>query len=617
MANGFGSLYIGASGLQNSQNALNTTSNNLANVNTKGYVRQQVLQVDRNYTTFNTTASISQQQSGLGMKIGDVVHARDIFLDKSYRNASGRQAFYAATYEAVDEVYTFYQELQGQAFQTTLEDFWKAFQEWAKTPDDSVKQNLVIQKANLFVSRSNAVYTGLSDYQSTINTQISDDIDRINELGNTIFKLNLEIQKVESGNVETAMTLRDERDNALDELASYVDISYKEDSDGIVKVSVEGVEFVDEARCYEMGKNRDEITGFVTPYWTHLSDIENGDYDNVFSFTTPISSDLNNDLGELKALILARGDRKATYKDIVGLTSDEYNRSTADSIATGMSVMLQAQAQLDQLVHGMITAINDTLCPNTTLGELTGNTASLTGTDENGNTVTITSGMKVLDTKNCSTGSDKQIPPQELFTRLGTERYTKVSVQETDANGNTVTNDYYVYNEESETDTSKQYTLASVSVNDKLVEQESLLPHLSQNGKVNYDLAQKVAALWKGEYLTLDPDDTNKVTFIDYYNNMVGAFGTIGSVYESTAKSLSGTVTAVDNQRSQVMGVSSDEELTKMIKFQNAYNASSRFINVVNEMIRIHDHTAWLIKTGFFSGTKTVTFTDYIAERER
>ena len=120
MANGFGSLYIGASGLQNSQNALNTTSNNLANVNTKGYVRQQVLQVDRNYTTFNTTAAISQQQSGLGMKIGDVVHARDVFLDKSYRNASGRQAYYAATYEAVDEVYTFYQELQGQAFQNSV-----------------------------------------------------------------------------------------------------------------------------------------------------------------------------------------------------------------------------------------------------------------------------------------------------------------------------------------------------------------------------------------------------------------------------------------------------------------------------------------------------------------
>ena len=113
MGNGFGSLYVGSSGLQSAQNALNTTANNLANVNTAGYVRQQVLYTDRNYNTFNTTASISYQQSGLGVKIGDVIHARDVFLDKSYRTEVGRQAFYAATAEAVNEVYTFYQELEG------------------------------------------------------------------------------------------------------------------------------------------------------------------------------------------------------------------------------------------------------------------------------------------------------------------------------------------------------------------------------------------------------------------------------------------------------------------------------------------------------------------------
>ena len=38
MANGFGSFYVGSSGLKNSQNALNTTANNMANVNTTGYV---------------------------------------------------------------------------------------------------------------------------------------------------------------------------------------------------------------------------------------------------------------------------------------------------------------------------------------------------------------------------------------------------------------------------------------------------------------------------------------------------------------------------------------------------------------------------------------------------
>jgi len=79
MANGFGTLFIGVSGLQSSQNALNTTANNLANVDTTGYVRQQVLFTDRNYVTFNETTAVSKQQSGLGVYIGDVIHSRDVF----------------------------------------------------------------------------------------------------------------------------------------------------------------------------------------------------------------------------------------------------------------------------------------------------------------------------------------------------------------------------------------------------------------------------------------------------------------------------------------------------------------------------------------------------------
>ena len=56
MANGMGTLYIASSGLRNSQNALNTTANNLANVDTEGYVRQQVLFSDKEYNTFGTAA---------------------------------------------------------------------------------------------------------------------------------------------------------------------------------------------------------------------------------------------------------------------------------------------------------------------------------------------------------------------------------------------------------------------------------------------------------------------------------------------------------------------------------------------------------------------------------
>ena len=276
MANGFGSLYIGVAGLQSSQNALNTTANNLANVDTKGYVRQQVLFADRDYVTFSTTAAISKQQSGLGVKIGDVVHTRDIFLDRSYRTEAGRHAFYEATYGAAYEVETYFQEMEGEAFQDALEDFWVSFQELSKAPDDGIYQNLVIQKAQLFISRASAVYSGLQSYQYNINTQISDDINQVNELGKTIHELNLQIQKVEAGDIETAMTLRDARDQALDELSALVEIEYHETEDGIVKVSVEGVEFVDEVTYHKVEKKYDKLTGFITPYWGYLSDTERG-----------------------------------------------------------------------------------------------------------------------------------------------------------------------------------------------------------------------------------------------------------------------------------------------------------------------------------------------------
>ena len=579
MANGFGSLYVGSSGLQSAQNALNTTANNLTNVNTTGYVRQQVLHTDRNYNVVDTSASISYQQSGLGVKIGDVIHARDIFLDKAFRTESGRQAFYAATAEAVNEVYTFYQELEGEAFQDSLQDLWISFQELAKDPSDSVNQNLVIQKSSLFVSRAAGVYEGLKDYQKNINQQISDDIDRINELGQRIFELNLEIKQVESGHMETAMTLRDERDNCLDELATFAEITYKEDVDGMMKVSIEGMEFVDEARVYEMGKLVDEISEFVTPYWPHSSTPGNGEYDEVFSYTTAISSEMQTDIGELKALILARGDRTANYNDILGLSQREYNKSTADHIATGMSVMLQAEAQLDQLFHGVVTAINDLLCPNTeaeNVMEFNG-ADTIQIEDVNGVMHTIHKNDLFLDAENTSVGVDGELPPTELFKRIGTERYETIEGKD----GKT----YYRFIPEDPNETAMQYTIISVEINHTLKEQETKFPHLKQDGQVNYALAEELAALWDAEGLTVDPNDTNKVTYMDYYSNMIGAYGTLGSVYESTAASLNDTVTSVSNQRQQVIGVSSDEELTKMIKFQNAYNASSRFINVINEMI--------------------------------
>ena len=56
-------------------------------------------------------------------------------------------------------------------------------------------------------------------------------------------------------------------------------------------------------------------------------------------------------------------------------------------------------------------------------------------------------------------------------------------------------------------------------------------------------------------------------------------------VYQGILSNQQSTVEAAEYARQEVVGVSSDEELSNMIKFQNAYNASSRYINVVDEML--------------------------------
>ena len=574
MANSMGSLFIGESGLKTSQNALNATANNFANVDTAGYVRERILQEDRHYDTFKRTPAIGPAQSGLGVSIGDVIHARDIFLDKTFRTQSGRSGFYSTTFEAISEAETLFQELQGTAFQEVLDSeessFWVAFQEFAKDPSDRANQNLVIQKAGLFESRAKAVYNGLKKYQSNLNQQISDTIDDINDIGEKIRQYNLEIMKIESAGVETAMDLRDQRDLLLDELATYGNISWKELSNGVVKVNFEGVSFIDELRVNEIGKKVDEVTGFITPYWPQLTNEAKGECYKVYDVSAEISTAKKNDIGSLKALVLARGYKYANYQDLQGVSMEKYDATL------GNSVMMNVEAELDMLVHTIVTSVNDLFAPNIKYD------GPITGKDENGNNVSYADGAWILDTENCYVGEDGELPPQELFVRTGCSRYTTVYGDD----GKT----YYVFNEEDETDTALQYTTGSIKVNPALLESESKLPAYSQHGRdedlpVAYKLGEALAALWETDTMFLSPHDTTPCTFSEFYAKMTGELTTLGNVFSSTASGLEGSVLETDNARQQVIGVSSDEELTNMIKYQNAYNASSRFINVISEMI--------------------------------
>lgn len=601
MANGFGSFYVGNSGLVNAQNAINVTANNLANVDTPGYVREQVRFSDKSYITrVNPTIRTNMQQNGLGVSVSDVAHARDIFLDKAYRRENGRSEFYSSMYNAVAYVEDILQEIDGEEFKQSVADLWQAFQEFGKDPSNSTNQSLILQKSELFLSRTTSVYSDLQKYQENINEEISDKIDRINEIGKRVNELNYEIMKVESNGLETAMTLRDERDYLIDELSGYLNIEAKENSTGQVIIKAEGVTFVDEDGFNKIGlrvKESAKGTGFYTPFWGHLSDAAKGEtgYTDVFDFSMDISTEYNNDIGSIKALLYARGENYGEYEYLDTEAQANFSQEFKDKYAYSKiddCVVAETQAEVTYLLHKVILAMNDIMVPNKTMSAdeiqaAAGNGAtSITAYDANGKEYQITSNTKILDAENCNVGADKKIPPEELFVRDNCERYTEVTY--TDQNGNTQT--LYVYNEEDEYDTNTLYKIGNVSINPDLLKEVTKMPVYKQNGTadsngaVDMSLGTKITAAWQQTSMVIAPDDTVPCNFEDYYDKIIDRLGISGNVYYTASQTMSATVASVDNQRQQVIGVSSDEELTNMIKYQSAYNAASRYITVISEM---------------------------------
>jgi len=566
-----GSLYIGTSGLQTSQNALNTTAHNLSNVDTVGYTRQQVQQSDRRYVLLSKTASaVSYQQYGLGTTYSRVKQIRDYFLDKTYRKESGRSMFYEVSSNVLEEVESQLGELNGEAFQTTMSDFWTSVQELSKDPSSSVTQGLLVQRASEFVERASAVYESLSSYQDNLNIQIKQQVDLINDYGNKILDLNDRIRSIESGGVERANDLRDARNQILDELAELTNMSFMEEATGNVSVQIEGVDFVKGGMCYEMAMDVDASTGFYTPFWpqnatyTLASDgskIYNIDGAEVFDLSIEISSDLGTDVGGLKAMLLARGNHRADYTDITEAGYDD----------VAQSVIMNIQAEFDQLIHNVVTSINRILAEAAGVEQ-----GDLTIQNADGTVETLTNVRYVEHDLNGYMRNENGTPIQ-LFDKATTDEYTKV----TGDDGKT----YWVYNEENVAQSDSLYTLRNICVNQELMQKPSMLGFRLEDGSEDQATAEALKRAFTEEIYTLNPNVKKRTTFNDYYSDMVAQVANSGYVYRSIHENQLNTVESVESARAQVLNVSSDEELANMIKFQNAYNASSRYINSISEML--------------------------------
>ena len=626
----FTSFNTGVSGLHTAQSGLNTTSHNLANVKTKGYTRQQNIQTDRYYQNVKVAVDGSQIQTGLGTTVSAIRQIRDAFLDKEYHLETGRQAFYEKLSETSGEIEDIFGETEGMEFRNNLQSLWNVMQEMANNPEDITKRRLFVSTAESFLETAQNVYTQLNTYQVSLNKEISDQVDRINTIGETIAYYNKEIVKIEAGGVENANDYRDARNLLLDELATYTNFNYQEDEKGGIQVYIENALFVDAGLSYHLGCEKIPENGFYTVRW-----LDNG-YGDAFDTSEAYSTEKKTDVGSLRGILTARGLKIANYADIPDQPQKEdfiddagvfyetaykvaQNKYEAEVSAynntTGNSIITQIQAQFDRLIHNVVTKINDAFAPNIEIkGDQVGLGTATTGTTADGEAfdlAQLTNGKyKVLDVINCPVGADDhETIGTEVFSRGQIDRYQKITlngqIYGKDADGNDIplaqktvdadgneTYTLYLYNEENENDIDWMYTLNSMVINKELTADYSLLevkanPALGLDGAYAFgqNLFQDLLQSWDENLGVLDPNSQASYNFDDYYTNMIGGLGVRGSDWNDMVDYQKSLAESFEDKRQQVAGVSSDEELVNMMKYQHAYNAASRYINTIDSML--------------------------------
>lgn len=637
MANGMASLYVGASGLKSAQTALNTTAHNLANINTEGYTRQQIAFKDTYYVKIGGSyASPITSTYGLGVGVSEIRRIRDEFIDAAYRQENGRLGYYSSQYKAIEEVEDQFGEMQGVTYQEFLTNLYNSINELSKEPSSTVKRSSLIQSASAFLTRSDAVYQGLKDYQTTLNVNVSNMVKKINSIGNEIYDLNQKIAKIESAGIESANDYRDQRDVLLDELSGYISISYYEVENGEVYVSAENVPFVTKSSVFEMTFRTYDDSELLVPVWKSTGS-------DVYPENELYSASITSDKGELKGLLLARGSVNVDYTDIpvkpdksdYDLTTDEGQRQYDFDYAEyeqkqeyynkyiEPSVILCAIAGLDKLVNGIVERLNEVLCPEKVMvttdalldadgNEIMPNTYSYTSAeavlyDKNGNEVqgfdngdgtysyetkeklyTDEDGVNeaqvasynytILDMDKTDYGMDAdKTVGGELFSRQNTERY--VVIQGADGS------DIYVHNNQNERGDRSEYKLGNLIMNSEVSQDVSKIPLTTYEGKEDMSRGQELVDAWNNDFASLNPEMYAVGNFNTFYNNFIGEFATTGKVLDNYVNHQQTMVDGYNDQRLQTEGVSSDEELEKLIKYQQAYNASSRYINVISEML--------------------------------
>lgn len=561
----FGSFVTARLGMSASQKALSVVGQNISNISTPGYTRQRVDQVSINIGgTGNKYASKYITNIGNGVMVTGVSQLRDPFLDRRFRTEMAQVGEYDVWVSGLNELSSILDETSmkedGGGINNQLGDLLSKLNNLSNNVGSNEYDNMVKSSADILVKLFNSYASQIDTVRDNLETDLKDvDIKAVNNILKNIQELNVSIKNSQIHG-DNALELQDQRNTLIDELATYVNIDVKYDT-----VQITDATSVEELSIRLIGKDGNKIDLVNDDQARQLSvskDDATGEWSIGLSELSP----------ENKELITAVNNAQKVY-DAAKAAADANTGDTAlqDAAQKALDALNKAKDNLkaSQDAGKAIDNINDEL--------ITGSLKS---------SLNLLNGNGDFDENN--TNAPKGIGYYEKALDLLANKFAQAF---NDANtlGQTgsVKDNVLFESKDGEPITASNIKIADGWADNKYGITASKDPDNAPVGASD-NISHMIAMMKESmKYSTKDVGGKQifEGTFQEYFVNM----GTVlGLDISSSKQILNNHVTLasdINQSRDNVSGVSLDEEGMNMIQYSQAYNASARFMTVLDEAL--------------------------------
>ena len=525
MTSTFHGLEVMKRGLFAQQAGLNTVGQNIANANTPGYSRQRV-----NFATTpaleypNLGKSTEAGQLGQGVFAQSIERVREEFLDAQYRNENKTSGEWQIRQDSLDKIQVIFNEPSNTGLSTVLNNFFLAWQKLGGNPDNLDAARSLVQQSSVDLANTlNLMDSKLSQLDGDITDNIGSKVNEYNNMTAQITSLNQQITTLEVLG-DKANDLRDSRDYLVDQLSKIADVTANE-SNGVYTVSVGGTVVVNGANP-------------PVPMT----------YDAATNTTNPPASS-----GELAGMMASRSEYIQVYRDQLN--------SMVNGLVNGK---MQVQLPSDYTFETGTTTLpfDVQLADGTTMKK--GDPVPASGMLPQGALVTF-QGINGLH----SFGYTSQIPATKagnLFaTKDGSTTFTAANIRVDQAILDDIRN--------LATSTTK-YTSGTIDKPKPGNGEIAWMIGEAANSTIDFKdgLPPNGAILTKG-------------TVNGYMRAIVAQMGLQSQTADNQVKNQDALLQQVDMRRQSVSGVSIDEEMANMVKYQQSYQAAARMITTMDGLL--------------------------------